>query len=223
MVLWWHNGKWAARDNEWKLIDVGSGPELYHIIGDIGETTDVYAGNPAVVDRLYSHYTNTLAEFDIVTDASRWSSNSTYYMDITDPAYHVIYEATNVTEWLESAYPGTDTDKDGISNYIEFMHGLPLESPSALSDGVAWNLAEIAQSNLSVTYRKRVGSVGENSLPVSGVSIEQTGMLESNAWEAADAVLTDGPNATESTNVVEVSYLVNVPDEPRGFFRLKYE
>ena len=124
IVLWWHNGKWVARDNEWKLVDTGGGPELYHIIDDISETADVYVDNPAVVDRLYSHYTNVVAEFDLLTDTSRWNTNdAAYYMNITDPAYHVIYEPTNVAEWVEAQYPGTDMDNDGIGDIL--LHNRP--------------------------------------------------------------------------------------------------
>ena len=231
IVLWWHNGKWVARDNEWKLIDVGSGPELYHIIEDISETTDVYAGNPAVVDRLYSYYTNVLTGFDLVTDASRWSSNSTYYMNITDSAYHVIYEATNITEWLQASYPHTfslgansDLDGDGISDYVEFVLGLPLDSPSILTNGLAWDLDPIAsQSNLYVTFTRRVNPVGENALSVPNYNLEQTDTL-TNGWGAAGAVLTDGPNPTGNPDYEEETYRIDInPPAEREFFRLQVQ
>jgi len=219
IVLWWHNGRWVARDNEWKLVDMGGGPELYHIIDDISEATDVYAENQAVVSRLQNYCNTVVGEFDLVTDASRWSSNATYYMDIRDPAYAVIYEPTNISQWLEATYPGTDTDNDGLSNHTEFMHGLPIDAPSELTNGILWNLDSIAASNrLDVTFNKRVTPVGENAIPAPTYAIEQADTL-TNAWHAASTVLTDGPNPTGDPNYMqETREVAALADQ--GFYRV---
>jgi arylsulfatase A-like enzyme len=229
IVLWWHNDRWVARDNEWKLVDhdknSGTPPELYYIIDDMSETTDVYNDHPDVVARLYSHYTNTVAEFDLLTDASIWSSNATYYLNIQDPANHVIYEPTNAAEWVESAYPGTDMDNDGISNLQEFLLGLPLDSPSVLSNGLAWSLDSLAVSNsLNVTFRKRISTTGENAIPAPTYNLEETGTLTSNSWSSATAVLTDGPNPTGDPDYVEETYRIDTdPADSSGFYRLKVQ
>ncbi len=226
IVLWWHNDRWIARDNEWKLVDMRSGPELYYIIDDISETTDVYASNPDVVERLYSHYTNTLVEFDLLTDASRWNTNdAAYYMEITDPAYHVIYEPTNTAEWVESAYPGTDMDNDGISNVDEFLLGLPLDSPSTLSNGISWDLDPLVVSNtLNITYRKRTAAIGENAIPVPPYKLETSANLISNAWSIAASVLIAGPDSTGDPDYVQETHRIEVaPEEAHGFFRLNMQ
>lgn len=222
IVVWWHNGRWVSRDNEWKLVDMGGGPELYHIIDDIAETTDVYSANPDVVDRLYNYYTNLLTEFDLVTDASKWSSNEVYYIDIRDPANYVIYEATNTAQWVESAYPGTDMDNDGISNLQEFLLGLPIDSPSVLSNGLAWNLDPLAVSNsLNITFRERIAATGENAIPVPAYAIEQVGSL-TGAWASASASLVDGPNPTGDPDYEEKTYRIDInPSAEQGFFRLR--
>jgi arylsulfatase A-like enzyme len=235
IVLWWHNDRWVARDNEWKLVDhdknAGTPPNLYYIIEDISETTDVYAQNPTVVSRLQSYYNSTVAEFDLVTDASKWSSSSTYYMDITDPAYAVIYEPTNVAEWLQATYPSTfgedendDFDNDGISNYIELVLGLPVDIPSVLTNGLSWDTDSIGtQSNLYVTFQRRVATLGENAIPVPNYVLEETNAL-TNTWGAATAVLVDGPNPTGDPDYQQETYRIDVsPSESKGFYRLQVQ
>jgi len=221
IVLWWHNGRWVARDNEWKLIDVGSGPELYHIIDDISETTDVYADNPAVVERLYRHYTNTVAEFDLATDASRWSSNSTYYLNITDPANYVIYEPTNVAEWVEAEWAGSDFDNDGISNLEEVLHGTPPDESSSRTNALNWNLDEISSGQLDLTFSRRTGTVGENELTLPAAVLGTTGSLTTGLWSSASATLIDGPNPTGDNTVQETFRVVATP--PSAFFRLQFQ
>ncbi|WP_136078221.1 sulfatase-like hydrolase/transferase [Pontiella desulfatans] len=228
IVLWWHNDRWVARDNEWKLVDhdrnESTPPGLYRIIDDISETTDLYPEHPAVVERLYTHYTNTLAEFDLITDASRWSSNTTYHMDIRLPEYHVIYEATNVAEWVESAFPGTDMDNDGISNLEEYLLGLPVDSPSVHTNGLSWNFKPLSPSNrVEVTYRKRVAPSGENNIPAPLYNIEQNNTL-TGAWNQANAILFDGPHSTEDPDYEEESYRMDVsPSDRHNFFRLVFQ
>lgn len=93
-VIWWHGGRWVARDNEWKLIDMdrnaSTPPQLFHISEDIAETTDVRSEYPEIAQRLQKQYEEQLAEFDLETDASAWKKSDTYYMNITDPEYQVI-------------------------------------------------------------------------------------------------------------------------------------
>lgn len=221
IVVWWFNDRWVARDNEWKLIDVGSGPELYHIIDDISETTDVYGDNPDVVNRLYGYYTNIVTEFDLVTDASRWSSNEVYHLAIKDPEFQVIYLPTNTTEWVESQYPGIDMDNDGLSNLLEYQLGLPLDSPSVLSNGLSWNLDTLPSSgSLDLTYRKRTATTGENAIPAPAYTIEQTGSL-TGSWSAASSTRIDGPNPTGDPDYEESTYQVDInPAAAQEFFRL---
>ncbi|WP_168442072.1 sulfatase-like hydrolase/transferase [Pontiella desulfatans] len=225
IVLWWHNDKWVARDNEWKLIDLDKNeptpPELYHILSDISETTDLYGSHPAEAARLYDFYTNTVAEFDLVTDASKWSSNATYYINITDPAQHVINESTNLAEWVEAEFPGTDADNDGIDNYNEFMLGLPPDESSALTNALNWNMNEITSGHLDLTFNRRTGTVGENNLTFPAAAMEETGSLTTGLWSNASATLIDGPNPASSNTVQETFRIIAT--NSLAYLRLRFE
>ena len=225
IVLWWHNDKWVARDNEWKLIDLDKNeptpPELYHILSDISETTDLYGSHPAEAARLYDFYTNTVAEFDLVTDASKWSSNATYYINITDPAQHVINESTNLAEWVEAEFPGTDADNDGIDNYNEFMLGLPPDESSALTNALNWNMNEITSGHLDLTFNRRTGTVGENNLTLPAAAMEETGSLSTGQWSSAEAALIAGPSPA-GDNLVQETFRITATNS-RAYFRLRFE
>jgi arylsulfatase A-like enzyme len=53
--FYWSNGnrEWAAREGDWKLIHGGDGAnQLFNLVTDPLESTDVAAANPEVVQRL---------------------------------------------------------------------------------------------------------------------------------------------------------------------------
>jgi arylsulfatase A-like enzyme len=56
--LFWRTtrGIWAVRGGDWKLLDMGAGPQLFNLATDIGESQDVSASNPKAVASLKQAY-----------------------------------------------------------------------------------------------------------------------------------------------------------------------
>lgn len=72
------NGKWAIRSGNWKLVAEKKRIELFDLEKDLGETTDLAAENPKVVDGLKDKYNAWLDEMadPVSNQGKRWNPDA---------------------------------------------------------------------------------------------------------------------------------------------------
>jgi hypothetical protein len=153
-----------------------------------------------------------------ITIPSNTFREGNYEMTYTQGTLSVIDAPTTITlsDWAnqngltgDDALPGSDPDKDGMSNLMEYYLGLSPTSSSG--SGGLFSLSKGPNSTVSFTYRRAKG--------VTGVSaeVQATGDLSS-SW---------GTNGVQETVVDKGTYeevtgtVTNAPGETKKFMRLR--
>jgi hypothetical protein len=108
------------------------------------------------------------------------------------------------------ALPGSDPDKDGMSNLMEYYLGL---SPTSSSGGGMFTLSKGSNNTVSLTYRRAKGVTGVSSavqatgdLSISwGTSGVQETVVDKGTYEEVTATVTNAPGATKMFMRLKVS------------------
>jgi hypothetical protein len=151
-----------------------------------------------------------------ITIPSNTFRESNYVMTYVDGTLRVIDAPTTITlsDWAvqngltgADALPGSDPDKDGMSNLMEYYLGL---SPTSSSGGGLFTLSKGSNNTVSLTYRRAKGVTGVSS------AVQATGDLSS-SW---------GTSGVQETVVDKGTYeevtatVTNTPGVSKMFMRL---
>jgi len=105
-IQWTHNGKWAIRDRDWKLILPNRNdtiPQLFHISKDIGESTNLYSSEPEVAQRLQAAYDAISSDF--LPPLWGWDKSKPFFVDPEAPEQQVIRYPETPEEWKMTNRP----------------------------------------------------------------------------------------------------------------------
>jgi Zn-dependent metalloprotease len=198
------------------VLTLGSGQKEFTVDGLVaGEAIDAVtlaaSGGTQAQDPVGLY---TLTASDPVGGAFNRFRSGNYTFTFLNGTLSVIDPPTTITlsDWATQnglfdadAAPGADSDKDGLSNLMEYYLGLSPTSPSG--SGGVFSLSKGSNNAVSLTYRRAKGvtgvsaavqATGDLSNPSSwGTSGVQETVVDKEAYEEVTATVTTPPGSTK--------------------------